>query len=32
MEEGAGADRIPLAGKGDAALADNLFEIPMVSK
>ena len=27
MEEGAGADHLALAGKGNAALADNLFEI-----
>jgi len=27
MEVGAGADHFALAGKGDAAFADNLFEI-----
>jgi hypothetical protein len=28
MEERAGADHVLLPGQGDAALADNLFEIP----
>jgi len=27
MEEGAGADHVALAGEGDAAFADKLFEI-----